>query len=96
MIPRPERLRTARLAACATLLLAIAGCTGGSVTQSDQVIVRLIGVNVEGAQEIAQVECDRRSARARFLTVVGNAAGASAYDNPEPPDAVFVCDPATR
>lgn len=65
------------------------------MTQSDQVIVRLIGVDVDGARQIAQAECTRRSSgQARFLTVVGNASGAAAYDNPQPPDAVFVCDPA--
>jgi len=76
------------------LLAALVGCRNGSLTQSHQVIVRLIGLDVERATEIAQVECTRRGdGRARFLTVVGNASGASAYDNPQPPDAVFVCDP---
>ena len=72
----------------------MAGCEG--LTQSNQVIVRLIGVDRDGAQQIAQAECTRRgTGRARFLTIVDNATG-TRYENPEPSDAVFVCDPAAR
>jgi hypothetical protein len=73
-------------------VLAGGGCSG-SLTQSDQVIVRLIGVDVDGARPIAQAECTRRGAgQARFVTAVGNASGARGYDNPDPPDAVFTCE----
>jgi hypothetical protein len=74
------------------LLAAVGGCSGGSITQSDQVIVRLIGVDVDSARRIAQAECNRSNGQARFLTVVGSASGAPGYDNPEPPSAVFACD----
>jgi hypothetical protein len=85
------------LMACSIgLTIASAGCSAGDSLQPNQVIVPLDGIpsDVNEARPIAEAQCVRRGGHARFVTVVDNALGEHGADNPEPPAAVFACDPA--
>ena len=87
---------SARLAAALLALpLALGAC--GSLGTSNQVIVHLDENpnDLVAAQRVADAECRRRGGRARFVIKVYNYAGPRDSAEPQPPDAVFACDPAT-
>ena len=73
----------------------LGGCTGRSLLDPNQVVVRVEdNRDIEGATQVAQETCARRGGRARLVAVVNqNVGGRFRNFEQRPPDAVFSCDP---
>jgi hypothetical protein len=86
-----------RLAAMGLAIVSggLGGCTGRSLLDPNQVVVRVEdNRDIEGATQVAQETCARRGGRARLVAVVNqNVGGRFRNFEQRPPDAVFECDP---
>lgn len=87
--------RPGALAVLALAMLALAGCSGGTLGTSNQVIVHLDQDpnDLVAAQRVADAACRTHGGTARFVARVTNDNGPRENDDPSPPDAVFACDP---
>jgi len=89
-----------RVATLAAGLLMLAGCAGGGLGTSDQVVVRNEAdpYNLDAAQHIADVQCASRGAgRAQFVILENNArspGGQNGGGSGGPPDIIYRCTPA--
>ncbi len=77
------------------LTVALGGCTGRSLLDPNQVVVRVEDNNsIDAATQVAQETCARRGQQARLVAVVNqNMSNRHRNFTPLPPDAVFACDP---
>jgi hypothetical protein len=77
---------------------ALGACSGlGSLSTANQVIVHLDQNpnDLAAAQRVADDTCRRRGGRARFIARLSSDEGSHDVRSPAPPDAVFICDPAS-
>jgi hypothetical protein len=98
----PGRRFRLRTTAAAVVLLglspAVTACAGGGLgglSTANQVIVHLDQNpnDLAAAQRVADAQCGRTGGRARFLARISNDGGSHDVRDPQPPDAVFACDP---
>jgi hypothetical protein len=72
----------------------LAACSGRG---SSQVVVHVEdNRDIAGATAVAQQSCALRGGQARLIAVISPNSGGGPFHNrdPQPPDAVFECDPA--
>jgi len=88
-------MTTKLMLAAMGLAVALGGCSGRSLLDPNQVVVRVEdNQNIEGATAVAQETCARRGGHARLVAVVNqNVSSRHRTFEQRPPDAVFSCDP---
>jgi hypothetical protein len=89
---------------CAVAVLAalgsvgtLAACGGGGLAGNQVVVHVEDNRDIAGATAVAQQTCARRGGNARMIAFISpDTGGGGQFHNrdPQPPDAVFQCDPA--
>jgi hypothetical protein len=74
----------------------LAACSGGGLAGNQVVVHVEDNRDIAGATAVAQQTCARRGGNARMIAFVSSNRGGGRFDSPDPqpPDAVFQCDPA--